>query len=45
MINESGSLMVGQYFKKRRELVEAVLVASSGVGLVAMAAVTDRLTE
>ncbi len=45
MIRESGSMMVGQYFKKRREAAEAVLVASSGVGVAAMALVTERLTE
>jgi hypothetical protein len=28
--------MVGQYFKRRRELVEVVLVAASGLGILLM---------
>ena len=30
---DSATLMVGQYFKRRREMVEIVLVSSHGVGI------------
>ena len=30
---DSATLMVGQYFKRRREMVEIVLVSSQGVGI------------
>ena len=31
---DSATLMVGQYFKRRREMVEMVLVSSHGAGIV-----------
>ena len=31
---DSASLMVGQYFKRRREVVEVVLVSSHGAGII-----------
>ncbi len=36
MIRDPATLMLGQYFKRKRDLVEVVLVASSGVGLAVM---------
>jgi hypothetical protein len=36
MIRDTSSLMVGQYFKRRRELTEVVVVAASGVGIAVM---------
>jgi len=41
MVRDSGSLMVGQYFKKRREVVEVVMCASSGLGVAAVASLAD----
>ena len=31
---DGGNLMLGQYFKRRREIVEMVLVSSPGVGII-----------
>ena len=36
MTQNSFMLMLGQYFKKRRELVEIFLVSGSGMGIAAM---------
>ncbi len=36
LAREAASLMVGQYFKRRREAVEILLVASSGLGVSVM---------
>ncbi len=33
MIRDSGTVMLGQYFKRRRELVELFLTSSSGFGI------------
>ena len=33
MTRDAATLMVGQYFKRKRELVEIFLVASSGLGV------------
>lgn len=38
LTRDTATLMVGQYFKRRREMVEIALVGASGVGLAAMAA-------
>ncbi len=38
LTRDTSTLMLGQYFKKRRERVEVALVAASGVGMVAMCA-------
>jgi len=38
MIRDPATLMVGQYFKRRRDLVEVFLVASAGVGMALMSA-------
>ena len=33
MLRDSGTVMVGQYFKKKRCFVEMLLVGSSGLGI------------
>ena len=38
MTRDASTLMVGQYFKRRRELVETVVMSGSGVGLAIMSA-------
>ena len=42
MIRESGSIMVGQYFRKRRDGAEAATAAAQGAGMAAMAALVDK---
>ena len=44
MVRDSGTLMLGQYFRKRRDLVEMCLVASSGVGIAGMSAIVQETT-
>ena len=36
MTRDSSALMVGQYFKRRRELVEIFVVSGSGLGVTVM---------
>ena len=36
LTRDTSTLMVGQYFKRRRELVEIFLVSGSGMGISAM---------
>ncbi len=36
MTRDPATLMVGQYFKRRRELIEIILVSGSGLGIAAM---------
>lgn len=36
LTRDTATLMVGQYFKRRREAVEIALVGSSGIGLTLM---------
>ncbi len=36
MTRDPATLMLGQYFKRKRDLVEMILVASSGAGLAVM---------
>jgi hypothetical protein len=36
LTRDTATLMVGQYFKRRREAVEIALVGSSGIGLALM---------
>ncbi|KAF0308897.1 Monocarboxylate transporter 12 [Amphibalanus amphitrite] len=38
MTRDASTLMVGQYFKRRRELVETIVMSGSGVGLAIMSA-------
>ena len=38
MTRDASTLMVGQYFKRRRELVETLVLSGSGVGLAVMSA-------
>ena len=36
MTRDPATLMVGQYFKRKRELIEIILVSGSGLGIAAM---------
>ena len=36
MARDPAALMVGQYFKRKRELVEIILVSGSGLGITTM---------
>jgi len=36
LTRDASSLMVGQYFKRKRELVEIVVVSGSGIGILLM---------
>lgn len=36
MIRETAVIMIGQYFKKKRELVETFVVGSNGLGIAVM---------
>ena len=38
MTKDPATLMVGQYFKRKRELMEIVLTAATGLGLASVAA-------
>ena len=42
MIHESGTLMLGQYFRKKRNLVEVFYVSSSGLGMTVVPWVVDQ---
>ena len=45
MTRDTATLMVGQYFKRRREAVEIVTVAASGVGIAVMSAFIMEATR
>ena len=45
MARDTSTLMVGQYFKKRRELVEIFLVSGSGIGLATMSTFVRWVTR
>jgi hypothetical protein len=36
MTRDPATLMVGQYFKRKREFIEIILVSGSGLGIAAM---------
>lgn len=36
LTRDASGLMVGQYFKRRRDFVESVLVSASGMGIILM---------
>ena len=36
MTRDPATLMIGQYFKRKRELVEIILVSASGFGIATM---------
>ena len=36
MTRDPATLMVGQYFKRKRELIEIILVSGSGLGIATM---------
>ena len=45
MSQNSFMLMLGQYFKKKRELVELVVVSGQGVGLLIMSLILDHFVR
>lgn len=45
MVRDSGSLMVGQYFRKKRGFVEMLLTASTGIGIATMSDMVETATE
>ncbi len=45
MTRDTATLMVGQYFKRRREAVEVAAVASTGAGIAAMSALIMEATR
>ena len=45
MARDTATLMVGQYFKKRRGLVEIFLVSASGLGLATMSSFLRLVTR
>jgi hypothetical protein len=42
LLRDSGTLMVGQYFRRNRDLAEMFLSASGGIGIAAMAAISEK---
>ena len=42
MIKDSGTHMVGQYFRRRRDWIEMLEVASQGFGISFMTAAVDK---
>ena len=45
MTRDTATLMVGQYFKRRRELVEIFLVSGSGLGISVMSSILRWLVR
>ena len=45
MTRDTATLMVGQYFKRRRELVEIFLVSGSGLGVSVMSSILRWLVR
>ena len=41
LVRDSGALMVGQYFRRRRDAAEAALTASAGIGIAAVSCLAD----
>ena len=41
LVRDSGALMVGQYFRRRRDAAEAALTASAGIGIAAVSCIAD----
>ena len=41
LVRDSGALMVGQYFRRRRDAAEAALTASAGLGIAAVSWAAD----
>ena len=41
LVRDSGALMVGQYFRRRRDVAEAALTASAGIGIAAVSWIAD----
>ena len=45
MSRDCSTLMVAQYFKRKREFVEIFIVAGSGLGIVVMSTFIKKATE
>ena len=45
MTRDTATLMVGQYFKRRREMVEIFLVSGSGLGISVMSTLLRLLVR
>ena len=45
MTRDTASLMVGQYFKRRREMVEIFIVSASGLGVSVMSSLLRWLVR
>ena len=45
MTRDTATLMVGQYFKRRRQLVEIFLVSGSGLGISVMSSILRWLVR
>ena len=45
MTRDTASLMVGQYFKRRREMVEIFIVSASGLGISVMSSLLRWLVR
>ena len=45
MARDTATLMVGQYFKRKRELVEIFLVSGSGLGISVMSCILSLLVR
>ena len=41
LVRDSGALMVGQFFRRRRDAAEAALTASAGIGIAAVSSIAD----
>lgn len=44
-IRDCSTIMVGQYYKRQREIVEIFVVAGSGFGLLVMSFLLEKLIE
>ncbi|CAG7730022.1 unnamed protein product, partial [Allacma fusca] len=45
LTRDASSLMVGQYFKRKRDLVEIIVVAASGLGILVMSILINNAIE
>ena len=45
MTRDTSTLMVGQYFKRKRELVEMFFIAGSGLGMTLMSLFVNDVTR
>jgi len=43
MLHDSSTVMIGHYFKKRRELVEVIFCSAAGIGIATVSLATSIL--